>query len=219
MFKLLFAISFYLVFGTYCAQEIEDKASVKSQTKFIIEPFYAIPINTFKNAPKKETIRSEVGVYGLCLGINYLDKVGLGLECSFYQAKVTDYIGNLYRPEYPLSSFTNLLTETSIVDEDSLVTFNYNVFRMFPYVDFHPIKADNYDLNLGVGLGMFNMKSDQILLSDGTVFTPISPRTLPISIRFFIGGKFYVTKNMGFILNMGLGGGYFIKTGLVVKLY
>lgn len=85
-------------------------------------------------------------------------------------------------------------------------------------MDLHIIQGEKMDFNIGVGIGTFNVKSDEITLPNGIKVRGVEKPTNPLSMRVFLGGKYFLSDNHSLSFSTGIGGGYIVKVGLVFKL-
>lgn len=195
-------------FGLMKAQDATEVDRAVGKDNVLIEVFYGSPIvNIFENAPNSDNIDSELGVMGLRVEFVTSNVFGFGIEGSFMKGEVTERIDQMDTGSIAIPTEDLNRTET----------YSYTVTRFMPRFDFHLIKSEKMDFNVGVGVGTIQLKSDKITLADGSSFKPIGKPDFPMTVRMFIGGKYFFTDNIGFALSTGIGGGYIVKTALVLK--
>lgn len=217
--NLMFLSILFLSIVTKAQNEVTpDYNYAISPDDILIEVFYGSPaVNFFPEAPSAKNIISDFGVVGLRLEFVtpkltafHNSNFGFGIETSYSSGKASEELRFL-RPTNPIGPET-------YDNSDSLITYSYSVFRLIPRMDFHIIQSERMDFNIGIGIGTFNVKSDEISLPDGSRFLAIEKPSNPISMRFFLGGKYFVSDNIGLSVSTGLGGGYIVKVGFVVKV-
>lgn len=207
--KIIVLIGFLFSFGLLNAQS--ENESILKKDDVIIELFYGTPvINIFDKAPDPKTIDNSFGVVGLRLEFLTSKHFGFGIEGSYMSANATERIGNLMRK--------NENEISPPIDADSLISYNFSVFRLMPRVDFHLVTNEKMDLNIGVGIGTIVMNSDKISLPDGSQFHAREKPDFPMTVRIFFGGKYFINEHIGIGISSGFGGGYIVKTALIVKL-
>ncbi len=214
--SLLFFLTVSFFINSTFAQENTTTHNSINSDDVLLEIFYASPaVNFFPEAPVAKTINSDIGVVGL--GLEFItpkiksfpaSNFGFGIEVSYTSGSATERMVTLDN-NYPIA------TPYSI---DTMVNYSYSVFRLMPRMDFHIVTSGRMDFNLGFGVGTYMTKSDQISRPDGSKFSAIEKPSNPVTMRLFLGGKYFVSDNFGLSFSSGVGGGYIVKVGLVFKL-
>lgn len=189
-----------ILFGT---TQTNLNAQVVEEGTAIFDVYYGFPnlyTAVLKSAYSNEPSVSVSGSGPIGVRGEYMltDKIGFGLDINYTNT---------------IAKWTDIVNSTS---------YNYEVsvprFRAMGKFNFHFAQSDVFDAYTAVGAGYSSWKvnvttNDPTYVDDTSLSTPI-----PIAFRLALGGRYFVTDNIGLGLEFGLGGGALIHGGLAIKL-
>jgi hypothetical protein len=194
-----------------------SNAQAVSQGKFIIDPYYGFPnlgksivSNGASNSDSKETFNiigkgKGIGPAGLRMEYMLGDRVGIGADVIYnsfsfdWQYDSLNTNGTLYRSYLGNAKMSRLRIQAR---------FNFHF----------EVSNPNLDAYFGVGAGT-NTRTWTVSSDDPTLNTnKVTARgtLLPFSMRVCSGIRYYFTENIGFNMELGIGGPI-LSAGLSLK--
>jgi len=175
---------------------------------------------TVSNAQAVEKGNMIADVY---YGWGSLNKAFLKSITDNNTAKLTSFGPIGARFEYMTSDkigigFDFNYTDNTVSWDDDIYTYKYNVtrIRFMPRINIHFGGSENFDAYFGAAAGYRSVNrtySSTDPLYQGSTTAGINP----IAIRIALGARYFITDNIGLGLEMGLGGGYLLHSGLAFK--
>ncbi|MES2589729.1 MAG: outer membrane beta-barrel protein [Bacteroidota bacterium] len=174
---------------------------------FVIEPYVGFP-NVSKIVLKniKRIHDSELkstGPFGIKVDYFFKDKISFGINCIYNSYNIKGQIDSL--------------NTNNVVDSTYFITVDMQRFRFQANAKYHFFVGEKLDTYVGFGFGMNSRKytfdSSFPNLNEKSIFATV----LPVSARFDLGFRYFLSKNVGFNFEMGIGGPIMIA-GLTVKI-
>ncbi|MFN5416413.1 MAG: outer membrane beta-barrel protein [Flavobacteriia bacterium] len=195
---ILFAL---ILFGTTSlfAQSVE-KGSI------LITPYAGFP-NLTKVLLKSidrvyETEVDSKGPFGIKADYLFNEKISFGINFIYNSASISGKVDSL----------TN-----DIIDTTYNIKINMNRFRFHANAKYHFFIGEKFDSYVGLGFGLnarrYTIDTDYPNFDKQGLFATL----IPISGRFDVGANFFLAKNIGLNLELGIGGPV-IVTGIFVKI-
>lgn len=182
------------------------KGQALSQGQSNIQLYYGIGPNIVKafleasiegSSATNITVGS-LGPIGLRYSYMVSDKAGVGLDANYTDTYMT---------------YTDM-------DTTGAASYSYTVgartMRFMPRFDFHFAGGDNFDAYFGIGAGyrtrIYYAESD-----DPNFVNDATEGVNPVAFRVAVGGQYFFSPNIGLNMEIGLGGGGLLRSGLAMK--
>lgn len=145
---------------------------------------------------------SSIGPVGFRGEYLLSDKIGIGIDVAFSQAKIVSTYQDLDSTG-KMATYTDNLKTSKI---GGMVTFNY-----------HFINNKKFDAFFVTGVGYGN-RSTSFSSNYLGVVTPTINSVLPVAARVGVGFRYFFTDNLGLQLGLGIGQGGMTNAGLTYKI-
>ena len=202
-------------------------------TNIKLNPNYINELNPNDNNPIDE-ITSRFGTVGLRIQINPRGRGENNRDLSYSEwiltednEDLTDYLGYSLDLNYTSCNYTFSYIRWANNNNVQVMEVSTSVFRFLFNVHSHysnSLKSDPY-INIGIGgripTESYYSTNPNFTYQKGSFWTdesvgPTYYETF-ISLRFALGYNYYFSKNLGFMFELGMFGGGFIRTGVNIR--
>jgi hypothetical protein len=198
--KIFFGATLMLAGAFSMQAQTDDIVRTKGEGDFYINPFYgssSIPTMLMKGAFSDVENFTVIGPAGINIEYMFSDIIALGVEVS-YSLVSMDYTD----------------------DQDFAANIKLQNIRVYPRLTFHinELETEKVIPYAVIGTGFKSTRREFSTDNSIEEVPDVFEASLPFALRLAMGSRFYLTDNFGFSLELGIGGGSLLNTGLVFKM-
>lgn len=211
MSRFLLIIAFLISFYHSYSQEIVNKNNNKIYFDAYLGGPQLMPMLINSNMNKVHA--RGLGPFGARADFFLSDRHSLGVDVNYMQVHLS-------------STSTFYVSENGMKSGSEYNSYTFSKLRVYLRYAYHMIQKDKIDFYLHAGIGASIWSPNQIRIEEvnstsngyATSIKYVEVKnTVPIGFRTGIGFRYLFTKNVGFNVDLGLGGAL-LTAGLTIRL-